>query len=118
MVVTGLAVVVARLAVIVARPAGIVVLVALVEAVRRLRDALAEGVGLVVVGAVLVLERRRIVAALCTAELRRVVPIIAAVVVSVLVLLGLLGDALAEGVGLVLVGAVLLLEAHAMAHFV
>src|SRR5215208_374543 len=110
MVVTGLAVVVARLAVIVARPAGIVVLVALVEAVRRLRDALAEGVGLVVVRAPLVLERRRIVAALGAAKLRRVGPLVAVGVVSVPLLLGLLGNALAEGVGLVLVGAVLLLE--------
>src|SRR5215212_5653249 len=112
MVVTGLDVVVARLAVIVARPAGIVVLVALVEAVRRLRDALAEGVGLVVVRAPLVLERRRIVAALGAAKLRRVGPRVAVGVVSVPLLLGLLGNALAEGVGLVLVGAVLLLEPH------
>src|SRR3954447_7687108 len=104
--------VVTGLAVIVARRAGVVVLIALVEAVRRLRDALAERVGLVVVGAVLLLERRRILAALRTAEVRRVVPVVAVVVVSVFVLLGLLGDALAKGVGLVLVGAVLLLEPH------
>src|SRR5438270_5879225 len=90
-----------------ARPS---VLVLLILLLRLLRHALAEGVALVLVGAVLLLEGRRILILLGLAVLGGVDLVLVALVRLGLVLLGVLRHALAERVALVLVGAVLLLE--------
>src|SRR5437588_7293245 len=90
-----------------ARPS---VLVLLILLLRLLRHTLAEGVALVLVGAVLLLEVRRILLLLGLAVLGGIDLVLVGLVRRGLVLLGVLRDALAERVLAVLVGAVLQLE--------
>src|SRR5438132_7831466 len=90
-----------------ARPS---VLVLLILLLRLLRHALAEGVLVVLVRPVLLLEGRRILILLGLAVLGGVDLVLVGLVRGCLVLLGVLRDAPAERVLAVLVGAVLLLE--------
>src|SRR5438552_160848 len=90
-----------------ARPS---VLVLLILLLRLLRDALAEGVLVVLVGAVLLVERRLVLVLLGLAVLGGVDLVLVGLVRGCLVLLGVLRDALPERVLVVLARAVLLGE--------